>query len=99
MTYMPTISLSEARAALPALLDRVGEGEEITITRHGVPVAVVVRPDALRVRRAASALEEAESLRDTLERARSIALHDAPVLEPAVADAYVADLRVTRRSR
>jgi prevent-host-death family protein len=99
MTYMPSISLSEARAALPALLDRVGEGEEITITRHGVPVAVVVRPDALRVRRAASALEEAEALRNTLEQARSIAIHDAPVLEPAVADAYVADLRITRRSR
>jgi hypothetical protein len=32
-------------------------------------------------------------------RAPCIAIHDAPVLEPAVFDANVADLRITRRSR
>jgi antitoxin (DNA-binding transcriptional repressor) of toxin-antitoxin stability system len=46
------MTVSEARAALPELLDRVLAGEEVTITRHGRPVAVVVRPDSLRVRRA-----------------------------------------------
>jgi prevent-host-death family protein len=54
--YMGEMTVSEARAALPEVLDRVNAGEEITITRHGVPAAVVVRPDALRVRRAESAL-------------------------------------------
>jgi len=39
------LTISEARAALPEVLNRVAEGEEITITRHGRPVAVVVRPD------------------------------------------------------
>ena len=39
------MTISEARAALPEVLNRVAEGEEITITRHGRPVAVVVRPD------------------------------------------------------
>jgi prevent-host-death family protein len=34
--------VSEARAALPEVLDRVGAGEDVTITRHGRPVAVVV---------------------------------------------------------
>jgi antitoxin (DNA-binding transcriptional repressor) of toxin-antitoxin stability system len=38
------MTLGEARAAFPAVVDRVLAGEEITITRHGVPVAVVVRP-------------------------------------------------------
>ena len=42
---MAVMTISEARAALPEVLNRVAEGEEITITRHGRPVAVVVRPD------------------------------------------------------
>jgi antitoxin (DNA-binding transcriptional repressor) of toxin-antitoxin stability system len=39
------MTVSEARAALPEVLTRVALGEEITITRYGSPVAVVVRPD------------------------------------------------------
>ena len=38
---MATMTISEARAALADVLDRAGRGEEITITRHGRPVAVV----------------------------------------------------------
>ena len=44
---MAVMTVSEARAALPEVLNRVADGEEITITRHGHPVAVIVRPDAL----------------------------------------------------
>ena len=54
--YMTSMSASQARAALPEILDRVTAGEEVTITRHGRAVAIVVRPDALRVRRADRAL-------------------------------------------
>ena len=39
------MTVSEARAALPEVLTRVAQGEEITITRYGSPIAVVVRPD------------------------------------------------------
>ena len=39
------MTISEARAALPEVLNRVAEGEEVTITRHGRPIAVVIRPD------------------------------------------------------
>jgi antitoxin (DNA-binding transcriptional repressor) of toxin-antitoxin stability system len=42
---MAMMTISEARAALPEVLNRVAEGEEVTITRHGRPIAVVVRPD------------------------------------------------------
>src|SRR5260370_19886039 len=56
---MTSMSASEARAALPELLNRVEDGEEVIITRHGRPVAVLVRPDAFRVRRAESALDDA----------------------------------------
>lgn len=41
---MTTLSLTEARAALPHLLDLVEQGEEVTITRHGKAVAVLSSP-------------------------------------------------------
>jgi antitoxin (DNA-binding transcriptional repressor) of toxin-antitoxin stability system len=42
---MGTMTISEARAALPEVVSRVAEGEEVTITRHGKIAAVVVRPN------------------------------------------------------
>lgn len=51
----------EAKTHLPRLLERVSRGERITITRHGVPMAVLVpatsaeRPD---VRAAVEAMKE-----------------------------------------
>jgi antitoxin (DNA-binding transcriptional repressor) of toxin-antitoxin stability system len=44
---MAVMTVSEARAALPEVLTRVAQGEEITITRYGSPIAVVVRPDIM----------------------------------------------------
>ncbi|MDR0482511.1 MAG: type II toxin-antitoxin system Phd/YefM family antitoxin [Cellulomonadaceae bacterium] len=46
-----TRTISEARATLPALVDLVHAGGEVTITRHDVPIAVLVSPDALQYRR------------------------------------------------
>jgi prevent-host-death family protein len=40
------VGLSEARTHLSALVARVQRGEEITITKHGVPVARLVPADA-----------------------------------------------------
>jgi prevent-host-death family protein len=37
-----TIGAFEAKTHLAQLLDRVAKGEKITITRHGVPAAVLV---------------------------------------------------------
>jgi prevent-host-death family protein len=37
-----TIGSFDAKTHLPALLERVRAGERITITKHGVPVAVLV---------------------------------------------------------
>ncbi|OHC75129.1 MAG: prevent-host-death protein [Rhodospirillales bacterium RIFCSPLOWO2_12_FULL_58_28] len=36
---MVTINLAQAKAHLSELLDKVGAGEEVVITRHGRPVA------------------------------------------------------------
>lgn len=38
---METVSAYEAKTHLPRLLRRVAQGERFTITRHGVPVAVL----------------------------------------------------------
>jgi prevent-host-death family protein len=45
---MQTVGAYEAKTHLPALLDRVAQGEQITITRHGVPVAVLTPPSGAR---------------------------------------------------
>ena len=86
--------LSQARAELPSLLTRVEHGEEVTITRHGRAVAVLVHPDALRVRRAESALAAADRLRHLLDAAR-----DEPMgvgLSAAQAEGLVAEVRTDR---
>lgn len=67
---MTTISVTNARASWSDIIDRVAAGDEVTITRHGHPVAVVLRPDAVRARRADNAYRQARELRESLERAR-----------------------------
>ena len=39
---MQTVGSFEAKTHLAALLDRAANGERITITKHGVPVAMLV---------------------------------------------------------
>jgi antitoxin (DNA-binding transcriptional repressor) of toxin-antitoxin stability system len=69
---MAVMTLSEARAALPDVVNRVAQGEEITITRYGRPMAVVVRPDVVWSQPGeGGAMDETERLITTLrERAR-----------------------------
>ncbi|HOO46644.1 MAG TPA: type II toxin-antitoxin system prevent-host-death family antitoxin [Deltaproteobacteria bacterium] len=42
---MRTVGAYEAKTHLSNLLERVKKGERITITKHGVPVAVLQPPD------------------------------------------------------
>jgi antitoxin (DNA-binding transcriptional repressor) of toxin-antitoxin stability system len=98
-SVVSTMSVSQARAALPEILDRVLAGEEVTITRHGQAVAVVLRPDAIRARRADRALGDAERLRELLERARSTRLSEAPTLSADRADELVAEVAASRAAR
>ena len=92
------MTVSEARAALPALLDRVSNGDEITITRHGRPVAVLVRPDRLRARRAHEALAAAAKVHELLERGARTPLGDGQ-LTVEQADEFVADVYRGRSER
>ena len=41
-----TVGSFEAKTHLSALLNRVAKGERITITKHGVPVAILVPPSS-----------------------------------------------------
>jgi len=79
---MRTVGSYEAKTHLPRLLDQVAKGERITITRHGVPIAVLVPATAeaqrepsevvadLRRFRSGHELGDA-SLRDLIEEGRS----------------------------
>jgi prevent-host-death family protein len=45
---MKTVGAYEAKTRLAALLEQVAEGERFTITKHGVPVAMLVPPPGSR---------------------------------------------------
>ena len=95
---MVSVTASEARATLPQLLTRVEAGEEIVLTRHGRQIAVIVRPDVLRVRRAGPALDAAAQIHDRLEAARHAPLPDRG-LTPSQADKMIAEVRSGRDGR
>jgi prevent-host-death family protein len=68
---MESFSLTDARAQLPQLLDRVAAGESFTITRHGAPVAALVGHDKWMktkthdvIQRARALAAEREAMRD-----------------------------------
>jgi prevent-host-death family protein len=89
------MTLTEARANLPSLLDRVAAGEEITVTRHGQAVAVMVRPDRLRARRAEEAYATAARIHQMIEDSRGKPLSDAR-LAPGRAEELIAEIRADR---
>jgi len=60
---MNTVGSYEAKTHLPALLDRVVQGEQITITRHGVPVAMLVPVEKFHKFDAKNAYQELVELR------------------------------------
>ena len=60
---METIGSYEAKTHLPSLLARVAQGEKFTITRHGVPVDLLVPAGALERPDAAHVIAEIKRLR------------------------------------
>ncbi len=53
----------EAKTHLPQLLERVAKGERITITKHGVPIAVLVPASAREQVDVRAAVEEMKKFR------------------------------------
>lgn len=66
---MTSIGAYEAKTHLPRLLDRVEQGETLTITRHGRPVARLGPVEADDRARAAQAAEELRAIRRRVKRA------------------------------
>jgi prevent-host-death family protein len=91
-----TMTVSEARAALPKILESVDHGDEVTITRHGKAVAVIVRPDTLRARRASAAFDVAAGISGVLDRGRAANLGSTPSLTRKQADLIAAEVRASR---
>jgi prevent-host-death family protein len=61
MSRSTTFAVAEAKAKLSELLDRVVNGEEITITRHDEAVAKLVpakRPSREKIKRAIAEMKE-----------------------------------------
>jgi prevent-host-death family protein len=61
---METVGAYEAKTHLPKLLERVSKGERITITKHGVPVAVLQSPDPEKAVDTKSVITELRKLRN-----------------------------------
>jgi prevent-host-death family protein len=94
-----SMTVSEARAALPELLHRVEDGEEVTITRHGRVVAVVVRPDVLRARRAEAVLRSAERVHELLTSVTASTHPGSPGLMAGRAEELINEIRAGREAR
>ena len=60
---MKTVGSYEAKTHLPRLLERVAKGERIAITKHGVPIAMLVPAQAGRKADPTTAAEELRKFR------------------------------------
>ena len=72
---MKTVGAYEAKTHLSKLLDRVIKGERITITKHGVPVAILQPAEAARKEDPKKIIEEIRMFREN-HRLEGLSLHD-----------------------
>jgi prevent-host-death family protein len=93
------VSVSVARARLPDLIRLVEDGDEVTITRHGRPIAVLIHPDALKHRHAGAALDNAARIHEILEGARATALPAPAGLTAERAEELIAEIKAGREAR
>lgn len=93
---MLAVSVSEASARLPELLDQVEAGSEIVLTRHGKEVAVLIRPDLVGARRSSGLFEDAARLRRRMEQARREPLGEGPGMSAERAEECIAEIRAGR---
>jgi len=94
-----TLTVSEARAVLPRIIERVQAGEEVTITRHGEAVAVIVRPDTLHARRLGGLQRDVDRVREALAAGRRTPLAARGALTEEQADELLAYVRDSRSHR
>jgi prevent-host-death family protein len=68
---MTTIGVYEAKTQLPRLLVRVAQGERVTITRHGKPVAMLVPPAPAGTRPVTEVIADLRAFRKGRRRGRT----------------------------
>ena len=61
---MESVGAYEAKTNLAKLLERVIKGEQFTITKHGVPVAVLQSPSSVRKERPQKVIAEIKKFRE-----------------------------------
>ncbi len=61
---MESIGTYEAKTNLAKLLERVSKGEQFTITKHGVPIAVLQAPVSARKMIPKKAIQEIRLFRE-----------------------------------
>ncbi len=72
---MDTVGAYEAKTHLPKLLDRVAKGEQIIITRHGSPVAILRPADKEKQIDVAAVIQKMRRFRKT-HRLNGLAIKD-----------------------
>ena len=60
---MSSVGVYEAKTHFPKLVARAEGGERITITRHGVPVAILVPPEAANKQSSSEVIAELREIR------------------------------------
>ena len=96
---MATVTVSQAREVIPDRIDLVLKGEEVTLTRHGRPVVILVRPDRLTTRPTEGAGDVSDVIEYALERGRNTPLSDLPGLSVERAEALFVEVRAGRSRR
>ena len=74
---MKTVGAFEAKTHLPKLLNRVAQGERITITRHGKPVALLVPAESHPPMPPDQAVKRLRTLRHGVTWGKAVSLKEA----------------------
>ena len=73
---MRTVGAYEAKTHLSHLLDAVANGETITITKRGVPVARLVPPEGARQKDVAEVIEALREIRKDIQPLGELSLRE-----------------------
>lgn len=95
---MAKIGVTELRANLRDVLDRVKRGEEVIVTQNDEAVAAMVHPSKLRLRIRTQNTEAADALLEQLRQAARTRSDRGEGLTPERAEARIAELRSERDS-
>ncbi len=82
------LTTSEAKQKLLTIIDEVEEGDQVIITKHGVPKAVIVNFEQLQTLKAVTRLwQDPEALRamrlslDEVKQRKTLKLSGAPIVK------------------